>query len=146
MAGRGAGPTPLGRPWARLGLPDLMWKTPAALKGCCEARKKKEEKARLKPLWCPALTQRSENKLCCSFCKPESTAQVQGVVTLELVATLEECAGDAWVRVPFWRCWEFWFGHPCIVSPRYINRRIPFTDMATFALATLPPKRILQKP
>lgn len=43
-----------------------------------------------------------------SFFKPESTAQVQGVVALELVTTLEEGAGEPWVQDRLWRRWEFW--------------------------------------
>lgn len=37
------------------------------------------------------------------ICKTENTAQVHRVVALELVATLEEGAGEPWVQVPLWR-------------------------------------------
>ena len=96
------------------------------------------ESASKAPYWCPALSHCSDNVSLLAFhfisfhfisfhfiflflfflpsflfflsFKPESTAQVQGVVTLELVATLEEGVGEVWVRVPFWRRSEFWVG------------------------------------
>lgn len=103
---------------------------------------------------CLVPSQRSEN-VSLFFCKPKSTAQVSGVVTLELVAALEEGAGEAWVRVPLWRWWEFGVsGRPelkfipvlCVI-PCYINSGVPLSpDTATLPQATLLPKRLLQKP